>query len=46
MDAMGYLIGGYTVFVGVTLVYLYSLISRQKSLEKELETLAAIHDEE
>lgn len=46
MAAMSYLIGGYTVFIGVTLVYLYSLVSRQKSLEKEMETLTAIYDEE
>lgn len=46
MAAMSYLIGGYTVFIGVTLVYLYSLVSRQKSLEKGMETLTAIYDEE
>lgn len=46
MGAMSYLIGGYAVFIGVTLVYLYSLVNRQKSLEKELETLTAIYKDE
>ena len=46
MEAMSYLIAGYTVFVGVTLVYLYSLVSRHKNLEKEFETITAIYEDE
>ena len=43
---LGYLLGGYAVFVGVALVYIYSLVSRHRKLERELETLQAINDQE
>ncbi|MCG3211373.1 MAG: hypothetical protein FOGNACKC_05017 [Anaerolineae bacterium] len=42
MGPMTYLIAGYAVFIGVTLVYVYSLVSRQKNLQKELNTLEAL----
>ena len=46
MEAMSYLIAGYAVFIGITLVYVYSLVGRYKSLEKELRALASITDDQ
>lgn len=46
LSNLGYLLGGYTVFIGVTLVYIFSLVSRQKKLEQEMETLQAIREQE
>jgi CcmD family protein len=36
---MSYLFAAYAVFWGLTFVYVYSIGSRQKSLEKEIEAL-------
>ena len=46
LSNLGYLLGGYAVFIGVTLVYIYSLVSRQKRLEQEMQTLQAINEQE
>lgn len=46
MGSMTYLIGGYAVFIGVTLVYVYSLVSRQKKLQKEMDMLQALQKDE
>ena len=39
MGDMVYLISGYAVFFLVTLVFVYSLISRQQNLKKEMDSL-------
>jgi CcmD family protein len=36
---MSYLFAAYAVFWGLTFIYVYSIGSRQKSLEKEIEAL-------
>jgi len=46
MGDMIYLIGGYLVFAGVTLVYVYSLVSRQKALHQEIESLQAMQQDD
>lgn len=39
MGDMIYLTAGYAVFWVVSFVFIYSLVSRQRSLQKSLETL-------
>ena len=43
---MSYLFAAYAVFWGLTFVYVYSIGSRQKSLEREIDALRrALQDE-
>lgn len=46
MGDMIYLIGGYLVFGGVTLIYVFSLVNRQKALRQEIESLQAMQQED
>ena len=39
MGSLSYLAAGYAVFWIVTFVFVYSLVSRQRSLQKEVEML-------
>ncbi len=39
MGSLSYLAAGYAVFWIVTFVFVYSLVSRQKSLQREVEML-------
>ncbi len=41
-DTAGYMIAGYAVIFGVMLVYLISLIVRQRNLYRDLESLEEI----
>ena len=36
---MGYLFAAYSVFWALTFIFVFSIASRQKKLEKEIETL-------
>lgn len=42
MGDMIYLMAGYAVFWVVTFVFVYSLVSRQQKIQRELETLAQL----
>lgn len=44
IDTSGYMIAGYTVFFSVTIVYLLSLITRWKNLQRDLETLEELDE--
>ncbi len=39
IDTSGYMIAGYSIFFGVTIIYLFSLYARWKNLQRDLETL-------
>ncbi len=39
IDTTNYMIAGYAIFFGVTIIYLLSLYSRWKNLQRDLETL-------
>ncbi len=43
---MIYLIAGYAVFFIITLIYVYSLVSRQKNLKKEMDSLKLLQQHE
>jgi len=43
-DTSAYMIAGYTVFFSVTIVYIISLFSRWKKLERDLKTLEEIDE--
>jgi CcmD family protein len=43
---MGYLAAAYAVFWGVTFVFIYSLVARQRKIQKELELLEQFTREE
>ncbi len=44
-DTSGYLIAGYAVFFIVSAIYLLSLYVRNRSLQRDLETLANLETE-
>ena len=44
IDTSNYMIAGYTVFFSVTIVYLLSLITRWKNLQRDLETLEELDE--
>jgi CcmD family protein len=46
MNEMIYLAAGYAVFWLVSFVFIYSLVSRQRSLQKELEMLEQLTERE
>ena len=46
MGDMIFLIGGYAVFIIVMLLYVYSLVYRQKNLQKEMSTLKQLAESE
>ena len=46
MGDMIFLIGGYAVFIIVMLLYVYSLVYRQKNLQKEMVTLKQLAESE
>ena len=45
-NTTSYMIAGYTVIFGVMLLYLISLLVRQRNLQKDLEVLEEIQGEE
>ncbi len=45
-NTTNYMIAGYTVIFGVMLIYLISLLVRQRNLQKDLEVLEEIQVEE
>ena len=45
-DTTSYMIAGYTIIFGVMLIYLISLLIRQRNLNKDLEVLEEIQVEE
>lgn len=44
-DTSGYMIAGYAVFFIVSAIYLFSLTVRNRSLQRDLETLANLEAE-
>jgi hypothetical protein len=45
-DTTSYMIAGYAIIFGVMLLYLSSLLVRQRNLEKDLEVLEEIQGED
>ena len=45
-DTTSYMIAGYAIIFGVMLLYLISLLVRQRNLEKDLEVLEEIQGED
>ena len=45
-DTTSYMIAGYAIIFGVMLIYLISLLVRQRNLQKDLEVLEEIQVEE
>ena len=43
---MGYLAAAYAVFWGVTFIFVYSLVARQRKIQKEMEILEQLTREE
>jgi hypothetical protein len=39
IDTSSYMIAGYAIFFSVSIIYLVSLVTRWKSLQRDLETL-------
>ena len=44
IDTSRYMIAGYTIFFSVSTIYLISLVTRWKKLEKDLETLEEMEE--
>ncbi len=44
IDTSNYMIAGYAIFFGVTIVYLFSLYTRWKNLQRDLETLEELDE--
>ena len=44
IDTSSYMIAGYSIFFGVTIIYLFSLYTRWRSLQRDLETLEELED--
>ena len=44
IDTSSYMIAGYTIFFSVSAIYLISLVTRWKKLEKDLETLEEMEE--
>ena len=44
LDTTSYMIAGYAIFFGVTIIYLFSLFTRWKNLQRDLETLEELED--
>ena len=45
-DTTSYMIAGYAIIFGVMLIYLISLLVRQRNLQKDLEVLEEIQGEQ
>ena len=45
-DTTNFMIAGYTIIFGVMLIYLFSLLVRQRNLQKDMEVLQEIQGEE
>jgi hypothetical protein len=45
-DTTSYMIAGYTIIFGVMLIYLFSLLIRQRNLQKDMEVLEEIQAED
>ena len=45
-DTTGYMIAGYTIIFGVMLLYLISLLVRQRNLQKDMEVLEEIQSDQ
>lgn len=46
VDTTGFMIAGYTVIFGVMLIYLASLYIRRRNLEKDLEVLQELDEDD
>ena len=44
IDTSSYMIAGYAIFFGVSIIYLISLVTRWKNLQRDLETLEELDD--
>ena len=44
IDTSSYMIAGYTIFFSVSIIYVISLVTRWKKLERDLETLEELED--
>ena len=44
LDTTNYMIAGYGIFFGVSIIYLFSLYTRWKKLQRDLETLEELED--
>ena len=44
IDTSSYMIAGYAVFFSVGIIYLISLVSRWKNLQRDLETLEELDE--
>ena len=44
IDTSNYMIAGYAIFFGVTIIYLLSLYARWKNLQRDLETLEELDE--
>ena len=44
LDTTSYMIAGYAIFFSVTIIYLFSLFTRWKNLQRDLETLEELKD--
>lgn len=45
-DTTGYMIAGYAIIFGVMLLYLISLLVRQRNLQKDMEVLKEIQSDQ
>jgi hypothetical protein len=45
-DTTGYMIAGYAIIFGVMLLYLISLLVRQRNLQKDMEVLEEIQSDQ
>jgi hypothetical protein len=45
-DTTNFMIAGYIIIFGVMLIYLFSLLVRQRNLQKDMEVLEEIQSEE
>ena len=44
IDTSNYMIAGYAIFFGVSIIYLISLVTRWKNLQRDLETLEELDE--
>jgi len=44
IDTSSYMVAGYSIFFGITIIYLFSLFSRWRNLLRDLETLEELED--
>ena len=44
IDTSNYMIAGYAIFFGVTIIYVTSLVTRWKKLQQDLQTLKELDE--